>query len=169
MVQRTISLYWDSLLQIFCLWMINIHYELSGGRSAFLKGPRLGVLQRTLYRQEDTLKFFAKGRRVVVLPKSRQIAVGRMRTRLFATPRVYNALFCDSHQLRKLDGTWWAGSVMWSCIKYQTIFMKTGFNCLAERNWHNESIKNGHFLEKIMIVRAFYFILDYEGGNNINW
>lgn len=146
--------------------MINIHCELSGGRSAFLKWPRLGVLQRTLYRWKDMLKFFVKGK---VLPKSLQIAVGKMRRRVFAKPPEYNALFCDSHQLRKLDGTWWAGSVVWSCIKYQTIFMKTGFSCLAERNWQNESIKNGHFLEKIMKVRPLYFILGYEGGNNINW
>lgn len=45
---------------------------------------------------------FAKGSRVVVLPKALWIDVERMRKTLFVTPPVHNALLCDNRLAKKI-------------------------------------------------------------------
>lgn len=59
----------------------------------------------------EHIENLAKGSRVVVLPKALQIAVGRMRKRLFVAPPVENALLCDSYLAKKIK---W-NMMSWSC------------------------------------------------------
>lgn len=143
-IQRAISLLCASLLTIYSSvfeWKTSIRSfqeeEWPPSGDPVLEHCR----ELSLYRWQSILKTFVKGNRLATLPKPLHNAVANIRNRLLWTPPVDNALLCHGHLVEKWNGTWWAGAVTWSSIKYLAIFMKTGFSYIPERNvWQNGNI-----------------------------